>query len=226
MKNDFHKALQYSQSRVPLVAKGLLIGLLAGGIAILYRLALVLAEEASQRLYLFVAQHRLWVLPLFISLGALGMGIGYLIKQYPAIGGSGIPQVKGHIMGLYRMSWLSTLTAKFAGGILTVLAGLSVGREGPSIQLGALSAGGLGKWISSTRTERKILCASGASAGLAAAFNAPLAGVIFAIEEVFKYLSPSVLLATMTSAITADFISKQVFGLTPSFNFKSPTTSP
>ena len=61
--------------------------------------------------------------------------------------------------------------------------------------------------------------ASGASAGLAAAFNAPLAGVIFSLEEIFKYFSPTILLSTMSAAVTADFISKQVFGTKPVFDF-------
>jgi H+/Cl- antiporter ClcA len=61
--------------------------------------------------------------------------------------------------------------------------------------------------------------ASGASAGLSAAFNAPLAGVIFAVEEIFKYFSPVVLLSTMVSAMVADFVSKIVFGMSPVFSF-------
>ncbi len=220
MHNDFHKAVHLFNHRIPTVAKGLLVGLCAGIVTILYRLALTEAEAMSFHLYTHVRLNHHLILPLFVFLGVLGRGMGRLVKRYPCIGGSGIPQVKGQLTGHYHMPWFSTLIAKFFGGILTVFAGLSVGREGPSIQLGALTANGLGDRISTTRTERKILMASGASAGLAAAFNAPLAGVIFAIEEVFKYISPSVLLATMTSAMAADFLSKQVFGLEPIFRFE------
>ena len=68
--------------------------------------------------------------------------------------------------------------------------------------------------------------ACGASAGLAAAFNAPMAGVIFVLEEVFKYFSPIILLSAMSSAVAADFVSKQIFGLEPIFHFDITSAIP
>ena len=73
--------------------------------------------------------------------------------------------------------------------------------------------------MASSKTEKKIIIASGASAGLSAAFNAPLAGAIFAVEEIFKYFSPMVLLSTMASAMAADYVSKIKFGMSPIFPF-------
>lgn len=84
-------------------------------------------------------------------------------------------------MGYFKPQWVSTLIWKFLGGAVTVFAGLSVGREGPSIQLGSSVANGIGNRIASTRTEKKVLIASGTSGGLAVAFNAPLAGVMFVL---------------------------------------------
>ena len=104
-------------------------------------------------------------------------------------------------------------------GALGILAGLSLGREGPSIQLGACVAQGLGDKISDTRAERKILIASGAGAGLAAAFNAPLAGTMFVIEEIFKYISPVLLLSSMVGCILADSVARLAFGGAPVFSF-------
>lgn len=77
----------------------------------------------------------------------------------------------------------------------------------------------MGNKFANSRTEKKILIVSGASAGLAAAFNAPLAGAVFALEEIIKYVSPVILLSTMVSAVVADFISTMVFGLSPVFDF-------
>nr|HML49678.1 chloride channel protein [Clostridia bacterium] len=77
-----------------------------------------------------------------------------------------------------------------------------------------------------SRTERRILMAGGASAGLAAAFNAPLAGAVFAVEEIFRYLSPVLLLTIMVSTVSADFVSKLIFGLSPVFSFATPASIP
>jgi H+/Cl- antiporter ClcA len=148
--------------------------------------------------------------------------VGFLVSKNKMISGSGIPQLEGVMRGYFRdrKNWLHIMCSKFIGGMLAIGAGLSLGREGPSIQLGACMAEGLGNKIGKGRLEKKILLASGASAGLAAAFNAPMAGVIFALEEIFKYFSPVILLSMMSSAVAADFVSKQVFGLAPIFNFE------
>jgi H+/Cl- antiporter ClcA len=91
--------------------------------------------------------------------------------------------------------------------------------------LGACVAQGVGDRLSSTVTERKILIASGASAGLAAGFNAPLAGALFALEEIFKYFSPVILLSTILSAIVADFVSRIILGVGTVFQFELVGTS-
>ena len=81
------------------------------------------------------------------------------------------------------MNWLRVILAKFIGGVLAIGAGLSLGREGPSVQLGAAIGQGISRMLGRLRIEEKYLITSGASAGLAAAFNAPLAGVTFALGE-------------------------------------------
>ena len=80
------------------------------------------------------------------------------------------------------LSWWSVLWKKFIGGVLSIASGLMLGREGPSIQLGALTAKGVSVLLKSSEMERRSLIASGAAAGLAAAFNAPIAGLLFVVE--------------------------------------------
>ena len=219
VKNDYNRVLKTHERKIPIILKSLLVGLVAGIIAVLYRLVLGRAEHLSQMIYTFISGNMSLVIPLFIGLGVIGTLIGILVRKYPLIGGSGIPQVEGQLLGYFKNPWLSTLIAKFIGGAVTVLAGLSVGREGPCIQLGAAAAHGIGDKLAATRTEKKILIASGASAGLSAAFNAPLAGVMFALEEIFRYFSPIILLATIVSAVAADLVSSSSFGLEPIFDF-------
>jgi H+/Cl- antiporter ClcA len=199
--------------------KSILVGLLAGIMVVFYRSVLIWAEDISFELFGYV-KNNLQVIPVaIVVLIGIGLLIGTLIYKFRMISGSGIPQVKGIIMGHFNDSWLSTLLAKFFGGAVSILAGFSLGREGPSIQLGGCVGEGVGNKFANSRTEKKILIVSGASAGLAAAFNAPLAGAVFALEEIIKYVSPVILLSTMVSAVVADFISTMVFGLSPVFDF-------
>lgn len=218
-KNNYKAVINLSSNRLPIIAKSILVGLLTGLLISAYRLILVYAGELSLNLYDRLRNHMAWLPIAFLLLVIGGLFIGVLISRYDMIKGSGIPQVKGIMMGYLKNNWLSTLLAKFFGGAICILAGLSLGREGPSIQLGSCVAQGLGNKLASSRTEKKILIASGAGAGLAAAFNAPLAGAMFALEEIFRYFSPVILLSTLVSAIVADFVSKLVFGMSPVFQF-------
>ncbi len=199
--------------------KSIVVGLVVGMVVIAYRWVLTYAEEIALEGYAFFIHHPVGIPLLFMGLGAMGYFVGWLVSKNRMISGSGIPQLKGILMGYCKHSWFSTLWKKFLGGTVAILGGLSLGREGPSIQLGAAVGEGIGKKFGESRLEKKILMVSGASAGLASAFNAPLAGVLFALEEIFKYFSPVILLSTMSAAVVADFISKQVFGLRPIFDF-------
>ena len=224
--NHYHEAIGLHSRRLSLMGKGVCVGVLAGVVTTLYRLLLVEAEELSTKAYGYFRLHPILIPALFLLLAIMGYAVGLLSVRYKGIGGSGIPQVKGIILGLFNTPWLTTLLAKVVGGAASILAGLSLGREGPSIQLGACVAQGLGDKFASSRTEKRILIAGGASAGLAAAFNAPLAGAMFAVEEIFKYISPLILLVTMVSAIAADMVSKLVFGMAPVFSFRTPEIIP
>lgn len=220
MYNNNYKALIRSYSnKIPILLKSILIGLLVGIVITLYRLTLMNSEKISFEIYSYLRNNLLLIPLAFIILGIFGYIIGNLVSKNGMISGSGIPQVKGVIMGYFKYNWLSTLIMKFFGGALAILSGLSLGREGPSIQLGSCVSQAVGDKFATTRTERKILIASGASAGLAAAFNAPMSGVVFVLEEIFGYISPAILLPTMVSAVVSDYIAKIVFGLDPVFNF-------
>lgn len=219
MKNEIKKRKAPKQNNIRIILISSFIGIIAGLVSVLYRFALTEAEELSYAMYAFVSNNTKYMPLLFTGLGMTGYWIGQLSNKYWRISGSGIPQVKAQITGYIEGRWLSTLLAKFVGGSVAILSGLSLGREGPSIQLGACVGEGISNKTNSSASEKRIYIASGASAGLAAAFNAPLAGVMFALEEIFKYFSPMVLLSTMVAAITADFVSKLFFGISHVFDF-------
>lgn len=196
-----------------LVWQGALVGVAAGVVVSLYRMILSYAERFSAALYSGVRSHLWMVVFLFAGLVLAGILVGFLTERQPMIKGSGIPQVEGQILGIFHISWWRVIIGKIVGGALSIVAGLSLGREGPSIQLGAAVGDGVAKGMKRDETEKRYLLTCGASAGLAAAFNAPLAGMLFALEEVHKNFSVSVLLSALTSAVAADLVSKMFFGM-------------
>lgn len=226
MKSNIPLLEDSSSRKFPIIFYSLIVGILSGFIILSYRLILGYVEKLSLLIYQTLKSNLILIPFWFISLIFLGYIVGKAISKNQMISGSGIPQVKAILMGYIKNNWLSTLILKFCGGIISILAGLSVGREGPSIQLGACIGEGVSKRVNSSPLEKKILTAGGCSAGLAAAFNAPIAGVLFVLEELFKYFSPLILLATMISAIVADFIVKYFLGIKPVFDFNISSSLP
>lgn len=163
--------------------------------------------QAHQHIWLLL----IWV---FVSL-ILSWIIGQWLSQTPDIKGSGIPQVEGQLMGELDYQWWPVLWKKFVGGVLAIGSGLFLGREGPSIQLGATVGQGFAASIHKKGINRRILIASGASAGLSAAFNAPIASSLFILEEVYHNFSTMIWLTALASAVVSDFVSTVFFGLTP-----------
>ena len=211
---------QFRQLKLKLALEGILIGLMSGLFIVFYRLVLEKAEELRSITVSYL--HSAWqVLIWFLLLILLALFVGRLMIKDPMICGNGIPQVDGILANKLKMNPLSVLVRKFIGGTLYLGAGLSVGRERPSIQLGTAMAQYVSQLTKRSKIEEKYLLSSGASAGLAAAFNDPLAGVLFSLEEFHKYFSPLVLISAMSASLTADFVSKNFFGLKPVFNFQT-----
>ena len=225
-RNTSHTIKRAQRFPVILIGEGLLVGAVGGLIVLLYRIALTYVGKWLGEALAFIKGNPLRIAGWFAVLMLLAVLVGKLIKWEPMISGSGIPQVEGEILGKLNQNWLKVLPAKFAGGFLCLFGGLSLGREGPSIQLGAMSGQGISRILSRGKTEERYLMTCGASAGLAAAFHAPLAGVMFALEELHKGFSTSLLISVMTASVTADYISSHIMGLDPVFRFQLEQTLP
>ena len=210
------------KGRNRLIWLGLVIGVISGLTAVLYRLALS-GLERLRGLITAGLQHPGQIALYFLGLLALGFIVCLLVRGEPLIKGSGIPQVEGQLQGYFNPRWLRVLLKKFAGGCLCILGGLSLGREGPSIQLGALAAQGLTEKLNLSRTDQRYLLTCGACAGLAAAFNAPLAGLMFGLEEIQKNFSSRAIFPALVASIAADVVSKLFFGTGPSLGIALPT---
>ena len=207
-----------SDLKFRLIVEGIFVGLITGVIVSLFRFILQEVEFDRQGI-INIAKTSfgvalLWILVLIILLTICA----FIVRKEPLVSGSGIPQVKGELVANIKPNWLRVLILKFFGSICAISAGLSLGREGPSIQLGAMVGKGMSRLSGRLINEEKYLVMCGAGAGLAAAFGAPLAGVIFVLEEIKRKFSHKALLCTMSGAITADWVASRVFGLDPVFN--------
>ncbi len=198
--------------------RAILIGFLAGTVVSVFRLTI-------QHLLIFVGHsfqyfhtHPLWLLPWALGSVALALALGIMAQRNPNIKGSGIPQVEGQLTSQFDEEWWPVLWRKFVGGILAIGSGLYLGREGPSIQLGATVGQGVAEKLHTNQLDRQVSIASGAAAGLSAAFNAPIASTIFILEEVYHNFSPVIWLATFVSALCSNMVSMVFFGLRPVLN--------
>ncbi len=145
--------------------------------------------------------------PVWLVLPGIGLvgGVlsGWLVERLaPETSGSGIPQVKAALASLPAPMNLRVAIVKLLGTILALGAGLSLGRQGPTVHVGAALAAQLSRWVPASTEYRRQLIAAGAAAGLAAGFNAPIAGVLFVVEELLQDVSN----LTLGTAIIASFI--------------------
>ncbi|WP_276972022.1 ClC family H(+)/Cl(-) exchange transporter [Eubacterium coprostanoligenes] len=221
--NTIRKIKSKNSEAFFLVIRGLEVGLVAGLIAVLYRYMLSVAEDGLNKILTFV--HDSWwkIAIWFGILWLIGTFVSYIIKWEPAAGGSGIPQVTGEVKGRMSPSWWKVLVAKLIGGTASVFAGLSLGREGPSVQLGGMAAKGVAKITKADKTTELRMISCGAGAGMAAAFNAPLAGIMFVLEEIHHSFDKNILCMGIVSTVVADFVSKMFFGQNTIFNYSTVT---
>lgn len=199
--------------------KCILIGFLSGFLVSLYRLALEYSSDTARDIFSFLRENPLYIAVWILAALAAGYLIYRLITWVPAASGSGIPQVKGNVMLGHRISGVPILIVRFICGIIGALFGLSVGREGPSVHVGAAAAEPIANKVSDDELEKRIMLTSGAAAGLSAAFSAPISAMVFALEEIHHSFSEYVLIAGLASAIVADIIASFIFGMRPVLDF-------
>lgn len=208
-----------------LFLEGIAVGLAAGLAVALYRFLILEAETGRERLYERVLcpavseGNFLPVLAWLLALLLLAFLLARLCRFEPMAKGSGIPQVKGSLRGLMKLSSLRILFVQILGGALAIGAGLSLGHAGPAVEIGAAAGAGLSRAAGHRTFEHRQILAGGAAAGLAAVFNAPLTGMVFAVEELRHHFSPASLLPSMASAISAAFLIRFLFGAETVFTF-------
>src|SRR6266581_831966 len=200
--------LQDREEQVFLVLT-LLIGALVGGIVVAF---ILLTERFGARLY--PAGGAAWRRLLVPVAGSLGMGY-LLFRYFPEARGSGVPQTKAAMFAREGRITLGTVFGKFFCTSATLASGIPLGREGPAVQVGAGLASVLGQKLGLRPEKVKALLPVGAAAAIAAAFNTPLAAVLFALEEVVGDLHAPVLGSVVLASATSWAVLQLLLGNHP-----------
>lgn len=220
VRGEVQDFLRSHQQRRKLFPRALVVGVLAGVLATGFRLALAGSETLRGTLIVWAHQHpaRGWLFPLLFGAVGAGVAVRMVRKVAPEAAGSGIPHLKAVLHRLRPMRWQRILPVKFLGGLFAIGGGLALGREGPTVQMGGAVGQAVGEWFRVTPRERQTLIAAGAGAGLAAAFNAPLSGLVFVLEEVQRDFAPTIFGATFIAAVVADVVTRSLTGQLPVFH--------
>ena len=156
-----------------------------------------------------------------ITMCVVGLCVGaarWLVTFAPSAAGSGVQHVEAVMREEATPATFRVLPIKYLGGLLAMVPGLALGREGPTIQMAAVIGTQCGKWFGFTREDRSLLYTAIAGSGLSVAFNAPLAGVAFVVEEVAHRTTMRRLLATLIAVATAIVVYRSYFGNQVEFN--------
>ena len=193
------------------LALSIIIGILAGLAAVLFTLAIDRADDAL--FGLTPSPVRMFLVPVIVSLGT---GV-LLATVFPGVRGSGVPQTKAayHLLGGVIPAGVPL--GKFLTGVLCIGSGHSMGREGPSVQIGAGIASVVGQWLRLSPARVKELVPVGAAGALAAAFNTPIAAVLFALEEIIGDLNATVLGSTVVASVASVVVERSILGNEPLF---------
>jgi len=193
------------------LALTIIIGILAGLSAVLFTLAI----DATSH-FLFGATPgglRTFLVPSLVSVVS-GVLLAYFFNEAR---GSGVPQTKAAYHLRNGLIPVRVPLGKFLTGVLCIGSGHSMGREGPSVQIGAGIASWVGQWLRLPPDRVQSLVPVGASAALAAAFNTPVAAVLFALEEVIADLNAALLGSTVIASVAAVVVARSILGNDPLF---------
>lgn len=218
-KNTIRKIEYKNKESLFLLVRGLEVGIAAGLVCVLYRYLLSFAEKFLYKVIDWTGGIPLRTALWLLVLAVLGIFVAFINRWEPMAAGSGIPQINSEIKGRLNPLWVRVIAAKLVGGTTSVFAGLSLGREGPSVQLGGMAAKGVAQITKADKTTELRMISCGAGAGMSAAFNAPLAGIMFVLEEIHHSFDKNILCMGIVSTITADYISKLFFGQNTVFNY-------
>lgn len=192
---------------------GALVGLIGGAFS-------AIVHMLENKMLVFIAylhevDHNLPIPGFIVTSGIACIFVGiarFLVKLEPSTIGSGIQHVEAVMRNDATPSRFRALPIKFFGGLLSMSSGLVLGKEGPTVQMAAVIGSECGKLFRLKFSDQSLLYTAVAGAGLSVAFNAPLAGIAFSIEEITKHISLKRLMVSLTSVCTGIIVFRAYFG--------------
>jgi CIC family chloride channel protein len=214
-----NKETRGPRSLFAVASLSVVVGAFTGGVGALFRVFLHSAD--GWRTDVIVRAHS-WGLPGLLSV-VLGIALisslaAWMVSRFaPGASGSGIPDVERQLRAGRFENPLPIVIVKFIGGLLAIGGGLVLGREGPTVQMGSGIGDLVGRAFQRNENECRLLLAAGAGAGLATAFNAPIAGAIFVLEELTGSFEIAVTATTLGASASAICVSRVFLGQSPDF---------
>ncbi len=204
-------------TRSKIVIQALLVGIISGLLVVLFKISINELFIFIQKLCAQLSNIHKWIIfPLITAAGGLISGL-LVFKIAPETKGSGIPYVKMTMARMGNMTRIRSILVKFFAGVAGIGTGMSLGREGPSVQLGAGAGALVGRLFKMKGAQQDKLIASGAGAAIGATFNAPIAGTVFVLEELVQKFTPSLLFPVLVATVSAATFARHFLGSNPSF---------
>jgi CIC family chloride channel protein len=198
-------------------------GAVAGLITVIFRLALQRADVLRSAVIAWAHGGAFigFLLVIFLCAGSTALA-AWLVRHYsPHAAGSGIPHVESVVDGELPPAPYWLVPVKFFGGLLAIGSGLALDREGPSVQMGASVTHCLARLFRCNEKDCRVVLAAGAGAGLATAFNAPIAGAVFVLEELVRRFHTRIAIVTFGASTGAIAVARLFLGSTPDFHVEA-----
>ncbi len=221
---------QFLKNKIlPCVILPAIVGTVSGALIFIFKVSSSHIIRISGEIYSYARLHPKYI-PIVIAGNALvGVLSALILKHARECRGGGIPTAIASIRGLVPIKWIQGIFALFVSALLTFLAGVPLGNEGPSVQMGTATGKGWSRLLGSKRRawERYIMT-GGASSGFAAATGAPLSGIVFALEETHRRFSPTIFIVASVSVLCGAIVEELLssfFGVESalfSFNITEP----
>ena len=206
---------------LPMFVFPAVVGIITGALIFLFKLVSSHVMHASAEVYAFVHDNPIYILALVPAVALIGLLSALLLRSAKECRGGGIPTAVASIRGLLPMKWAQGIFALFTSAILTYIAGVPLGNEGPSVQMGAAAGkGATGIFGKRNRAWERYNMTGGACAGFAIATGAPLSGIVFAMEEAHRRFSPTIFMVASVSVISGTVTSNLLsiaFGVDTTF---------